>query len=870
MLVDKSKDTEAPDSVSDGVFEPWCARGNDRPAVGGGGGARLSNDVRSLSLSSVLLVSLGGFEGSFCSCSGSQPPRLSSIPKSQSRAPRGRWGSPPLVCFGCMPAPPAVVSSCSLLPASVDGACTCCLSPQPGPPGRRAPSAGDRPRDHPMAGSAQHEDVFEVELDDIQPAVVESLVATTVYRTKSGYHAIGAAQPGRLFVTVCRGCFAGISATALVLAAVLHARSPSGAHPAAASAASATEGRPLPLAHSPTFARASSPSTDPSQRPPSPPPLPPTYPPPPPPMPTRELVSDISAAVAVALGLLRSDPPMPPPPLPPPATPPPRPPGPPRPPPPDSYRIVKALNDRFVDWEATSDVSHAGVLARLLDPSNDPDQPWRPCRQPHWCAPYGDRLPAAMLNARAHFLYSKPGAGSVGFIAAPESARVLCAYSADGSTMSKLCDGGSDGCVPGCGPRWCESRRSYNCAFPGSQLDQALLMQREHGAGKLGLQAALGYNEIVLDAGAWSASLPASVEAIFYSDRASGAEVEAARRLHASFHAAYAGQLDPHAAPLVRYSTPRSYADRGRPAPFSLVASPPPPPSPPPPSPPPPSPSPSPVAPSPPPSPPSAPARAFTLADLEDPDAWRRAVQAMALPGAGGQSAPGGGAGAVAPYTPPFEYTHNPFCTSHWCSSGCAGCGASACARSAKLLYLHTEKTGGSSVECATQQTLVKAGLWVNLGHNSLANAQRCFESCSGQQSAIVLSVREPYSYWASVYDYAKSGVATSVRASANDLRSMDAFLAWVRSHRFVTQTARLQRACGNPCAYDALLRTETLEQDWQRLLAGLGVPPIALPRRNTNGDPDHHSSPALSRAQLDQINELDAWVFSEFGYEQR
>ena len=79
----------------------------------------------------------------------------------------------------------------------------------------------------------------------------------------------------------------------------------------------------------------------------------------------------------------------------------------------------------------------------------------------------------------------------------------------------------------------------------------------------------------------------------------------------------------------------------------------------------------------------------------------------------------------------------------------------------------------------------------------------------------------------------------------------------------------RLQRACGDPCVYDALLRTETLASDWMRLLAGLRVPPISLPRLNGGQQSPVHPA-SMSRQQLDIINQIDGWIFAEFGYPMR
>ena len=79
----------------------------------------------------------------------------------------------------------------------------------------------------------------------------------------------------------------------------------------------------------------------------------------------------------------------------------------------------------------------------------------------------------------------------------------------------------------------------------------------------------------------------------------------------------------------------------------------------------------------------------------------------------------------------------------------------------------------------------------------------------------------------------------------------------------------RIQRACGRPCVYDALLRTETLTSDWARLLAGLRIPPIKLPRLNGGQQSPVHPA-TMSRAQLDIINRIDRWIFDEFGYAMR
>lgn len=73
----------------------------------------------------------------------------------------------------------------------------------------------------------------------------------------------------------------------------------------------------------------------------------------------------------------------------------------------------------------------------------------------------------------------------------------------------------------------------------------------------------------------------------------------------------------------------------------------------------------------------------------------------------------------------------------------------------AHLLYLHVEKTGGSSIECATQhQFLVERGFFTNLGHTSRSVADGCRGTCAheGERARTVITVREPYAWWRSLY----------------------------------------------------------------------------------------------------------------------
>ena len=87
-------------------------------------------------------------------------------------------------------------------------------------------------------------------------------------------------------------------------------------------------------------------------------------------------------------------------------------------------------------------------------------------------------------------------------------------------------------------------------------------------------------------------------------------------------------------------------------------------------------------------------------------------------------------------------------------------CCAAACRSPGKstphFIYMHPQKTGGSSVECALQEAAGK-GLVDLLGHAPAAVYDACAARCkaAGVQARRLLTVREPFDYWASIYKYA-------------------------------------------------------------------------------------------------------------------
>ena len=203
---------------------------------------------------------------------------------------------------------------------------------------------------------------------------------------------------------------------------------------------------------------------------------------------------------------------------------------------------------------------------------------------------------------------------------------------------------------------------------------------------------------------------------------------------------------------------------------------------------------------------------------------------------------------------------------------------------------MHIEKTGGSSIECASQRWHNK-GWWTNMGHTSHDNVHGCVQSCN-VPTARVLAVRDPYTYWQSVFKYAWLegapsyvawwlGMNTNERSTqqrrAGHLLSFGHFMRWVggdgdRQMGHISQSARLHRACGTPCKYERLLHVENLTDSWAALLDAYNMPRLQLPRLNEATADERQQMPdySLTAEIVAIIHRLDDAMFTEFGYTRR
>ena len=220
-------------------------------------------------------------------------------------------------------------------------------------------------------------------------------------------------------------------------------------------------------------------------------------------------------------------------------------------------------------------------------------------------------------------------------------------------------------------------------------------------------------------------------------------------------------------------------------------------------------------------------------------------------------------------------------------SDPCRQCYADLCSRhTPRVVYAHVPKTGGTSIECASEP-LVRIGAWLNLGHASGVEWTYIKQLC--QNAKLVVSVRDPYDYFASEYSYAHSELArgTGGSSTANSILSgvgvdgltgpaaavvvmanFSSFMHWLRKVKHNTQSGGIWAACGRPCSADFVVRAESSQIDLDRLAAQAGLAAFTLSRHN----PSNHSA---VRAEydcelLDMVYRMERRMFDEFGYVRR
>ena len=243
--------------------------------------------------------------------------------------------------------------------------------------------------------------------------------------------------------------------------------------------------------------------------------------------------------------------------------------------------------------------------------------------------------------------------------------------------------------------------------------------------------------------------------------------------------------------------------------------------------------------------------------------------------------------------------TNHAFCSMHWCFHRCCrNCTAPPAAAAGRphLLYLHTEKTGGTSIECATAHTLVPLGAFSNMGHAHVGSVAHCRQRCTfgGVRPRVVVSVRDPYAFYRSLFVYAWACRNAAVCIPPEGPATSDTFanfIRWCNLSHYVnatvlpermlraSQAAYVRRACGKPCVHDEVLRVETLDSDWLRLLHKYRLPLVGLPRVNPTAKalaaprwPERGPPPRtiFTREVLAIINEVEADIFDQFKYTRR
>eukprot|EP00937_MAST-01D_sp_MAST-1D-sp2_P003337 g3337.t1 len=212
---------------------------------------------------------------------------------------------------------------------------------------------------------------------------------------------------------------------------------------------------------------------------------------------------------------------------------------------------VDEINARFMAGAVSNNITEVGLIIHQFGATDDAYHHWEPCDIKNgscWFsidgAVFDDRVSCSVTSHGApkttERLVPTMPAGSIGLfsygkggvIVNPSSAgaKVMCSYDGDGGTETRL--GAGCGCQndtrpcdnPGCAgnpggkkcvePSTCTNvcptageLSCHQCAYSPGALATMLAAQRQKGE---------IYNELVLDATAWKAGLPGTIDAFFY------------------------------------------------------------------------------------------------------------------------------------------------------------------------------------------------------------------------------------------------------------------------------------------------------------------------------------------------------------------
>jgi len=204
--------------------------------------------------------------------------------------------------------------------------------------------------------------------------------------------------------------------------------------------------------------------------------------------------------------------------------------------------VASRLNRRFRGGHPAATLAQAGVLLHFFE---NYDQFWLPNKaRPEIfpCSSVSLRSPALADGSIPVWGINEPG---VVLLPSP-TLEVRCAYASDGNSQGRA--NGCNGFYADNGgrPAWCSSEEQWTmqarlgpkCAWRAEQL-QKMLEQHERWK--------LGYNEIVLDGGAYMKALPSVIEAVIIRPNFYGGP----SRAHEIFYSDYVTHFAAVSAPLL-------------------------------------------------------------------------------------------------------------------------------------------------------------------------------------------------------------------------------------------------------------------------------------------------------------------------------